>query len=115
MNSSDNGEETRRDGLSLLPGIAMELQRLAGDLDDFQHHFCDMFMAFGATAVEDGQQLDEMSQRAAALSQALSTLSMHPDAAVQDVLGGVRLGRLARRLAGDGEHNGSEEGEVDLF
>ena len=116
MNSSKKIELYHGAGIGLLTGLAIELQKLSKDMDEFQHHFCDLFTADSPIALENGQLLDEMSQRAAALSFALGELSIRPETPAKEIIDKIPLSRLAQRLAGESDCLAcDEDGEVEMF
>ncbi|MBB34679.1 MAG: hypothetical protein CME88_08715 [Hirschia sp.] len=116
LNSSDQRISLSDGEQGMLCDIASEMQTLASDLEAFQHMFCDIVESGQSVALHQGQALDELSQRAAALGRILTNYSRKPDADKCDLLEGVTLGRLVNRLNGTGhEHPAADEGELDLF
>ena len=116
MSSSSKAVKTEEKRI-LMSNVASEMKILADDLNTFQTLFCDIVASGQAAALNHGQVLDEMQQRAAALGKVLELISGADEVSTVEALETVTLGQLARRLSGeDGDtEEASAPGDLDLF
>ncbi|HEV7691678.1 MAG TPA: hypothetical protein VGO52_12670 [Hyphomonadaceae bacterium] len=110
------GPSSHSDRHAFIARFAAELERLAGDLDQYQGALASIA---GLTNQPEltmrAQGLDELVQRTVALADIARRYAEDPALTRSNALAGLTLDALARRLAGKEEALSIAGGEVDLF